>query len=360
MEEISETIVGRYFRYIEEARRDGVIGSARYGQLKGKARKLERFLTIKGLQEIAVRQFDVELLMEYRQFIFDEHLFVTAHPDLYPPHCGHRWPRHRARSNSVVCDLRALKAFFNELESTDEVLKSPFRRLSSAKRKSLMHTMYDDPWFLRADEFHRIVDTPVPPSLQTTKDIFILNCALGCRIGDLKRLSMDKLAVSPEGIPYFHYFPSKTSSLQSTNREIQTPLVRFAFDVVMRTRLRFNNGNARHGVERYNRTLPLLLQHCGIDRKICLYDENLRDNVYVPLWQVATSRLARKTHVDMMNKFQINPYLAGLHSEGSGAVRRYTCLELPDRFALMNVAFSQAPFRVDEKMTIIEEDEKRE
>jgi hypothetical protein len=34
--------------------------------------------------------------------------------------------------------------------------------------------------------------TPVPPELQQTKDIFVLNCALGCRISDLKRLTMER------------------------------------------------------------------------------------------------------------------------------------------------------------------------
>ena len=41
-------------------------------------------------------------------------------------------------------------------------------------------------------------------------------------------------------------------------------------------------------------------------------------------------------------------YAAGLHRQGSGAVHRYTMMELADRFALMNVAFDQDDFRVDE------------
>ena len=54
-----------------------------------------------------------------------------------------------------------------------------------------------------------------------------------------------------------------------------------------------------------------------------------------------STKLARKTHVDIMNKVQVNIYAAGLHRQGSGAVHRYTMMELADRFALMNVAFDQ-------------------
>ena len=62
--------------------------------------------------------------------------------------------------------------------------------------------------------------------------------------------------------------------------------------------------------------------------------------MYRPLYEVASSKLARKTHVDMLTKVQINYYAAGLHREGSGAVFRYTNLELADRYALLQAAFN--------------------
>ena len=67
----------------------------------------------------------------------------------------------------------------------------------------------------------------------------------------------------------------------------------------------------------------------------------LGNNIYKPLCEVATSKLARKTHIDMLNKVQINYYAAGLHRVGSEAVFRYTNLELADRFALLKAAFGQ-------------------
>ena len=73
----------------------------------------------------------------------------------------------------------------------------------------------------------------------------------------------------------------------------------------------------------------------------------LGDTVYRPLYEVASSRLARKTHVDMLNKVQINYYAAGLHREGSKAVFRYTSLELADRFALLNAAFGEEGYKVE-------------
>jgi hypothetical protein len=55
-----------------------------------------------------------------------------------------------------------------------------------------------------------------------------------------------------------------------------------------------------------------------------------------------------------MNKVQVDLYAAGLHKVGSSAVNRYTSLEIKDRFKLMNVAFEQKAYKVNDQLTIIE------
>ena len=108
-----------------------------------------------------------------------------------------------------------------------------------------------------------------------------------------------------------------------------------------------------YGEYGYNAQIRSMLQICKIDRKVPVFNEETKTNEYVPLWSQGSTKLARKTHVDMMNKVQINKYVAGLHREGSSAVNRYTNLELKDRFDLMNVAFKQEEYKVDDKLNII-------
>lgn len=336
-----EPVYQRLMQYLKEAHRDGVIGQGRYIVLIGKARKLQRFLIIKGLSGISANDFTADLLLEYRKFIYDEYHYVSRFPELYPKGEGRHAPRRRCKDTTVVHDLKTLQAFFRELEDTGEIRQSPFKKISFEKRRSIMHVMYDAPIFLKADELRRVMQTAVPPELQQTKDIFVLNCALGCRISDLKRLTMDKVAVSEEGIPYVHYIPSKTARLLAMNQEIQTPLITSALEIVQRTRLAFNGHNPKYEKQVYNKNLRRLLEYCGIDRRVCLYDSERGDNIYKPLYEVASSKLARKTHVDMLTKVQINYYAAGLHHEGSGAVFRYTSLELKDRYTLLLAAFGE-------------------
>ena len=102
----------------------------------------------------------------------------------------------------------------------------------------------------------------------------------------------------------------------------------------------------------YNTKIRSILETCKIDRQVAHYDELKKENEYMPLYKAASSKLARKTHVDMMNKVQIDKYVAGLHKAGSGAVDRYTSLELKDRFKLMSLAFGQKPYTVDNNLNI--------
>ena len=348
-----ETFVQRFRRYVEEAFRDGIIGEHRHMHYDAMVRRMERFLHIKGHSQLMPAQFDVKMLMDYRQFVSDEYLYVSQYPKLYQKDGRKRYPTKRISNNSVIHEMKGLRAFLNELENTDEIFKSPFRKISRERFKAMMRAKNDEPFFLRKAELKMIIETEVPQELQMAKDIFVLNCCIGARISDFFSFTMDKVSVSPEGIPYIHYIPHKTMKEMETMVEIKTPLVRIAYDIVMKTKLDFNQQNANYTIAVYNRELRKLLKFCGLDRPVSKFNETKGENEYFPLYELASSRLARKTHVDIMNKVQINAYVAGLHAEGSDAVFRYTNLELTDRFALMNVAFGQKVYHVNPDLTLV-------
>ena len=336
----TELMYPRFLRFIEEAHRDGVIGDGRYAVALGKASKLQRFLIITKRSSLHTDQFNADMVLDFRRFISEEYKYVPLYPRLYPRGAGHRPPQKRFRNTTVVHDLKLLQAFFAELENTGEIRCSPFRKISAQKRRVMMHVMYDAPVFLRAEEVRQVMATKVPAELQWVKDLFVLNCVVGCRISDLLRLTPDKVTVSDEGIPFVHYIPSKTAKRQSTNREVITPLIEPALEIINRTGLQLVGPNLKYEKQRYNKTLRQLLKVCGITRRVSIFCLETGDNVYRPLYEVATSKLARKTHIDMLNKVQINYYVAGLHRQGSEAVFRYTGLELRDRYELLRAAFS--------------------
>ena len=346
------SIVTRFRQYADDALRGCILGDARHKHILVVADKLERFLIIKGFSRITAQEFNETYLMEFRNFLFDEYLFIEKYPAVYKKVSDRNKPRERLSMNTVASQLKMFQTFFNELENTDEIHKSPFRKMGRERRKTIMKTLYDAPYFLRKEELLRIIETEVPASLADTKDAFLVQCAFGCRISDFQKMDLETIAVSEEGIPYIHYIPQKTVDLQIDNTEVQTPVVRFAFDIIKRTGFSFPVIRNVYGKSGYNVSIKSLLNVCGIDRKVAQFNEKTKRNDYVPLSSVGSSKLARKTHVDLMNKVQINQYVAGLHKEGSNAVNRYMALEIKDRFDLMNAAFDQEPYRVNDALDI--------
>ena len=315
-------IVDRFRSYADSALENLVIGEKRHKHIIVVADKLKRFLIIKG---------------------------ISGYKDVKKQNK----PEARLSMNTVASQLKMFQTFFNELEDQDEIRKSPFRKLGRERKNVVMKTMYDAPIFLRKEELQVIRGAEVPPSLEETRDAFVVQCAFGCRISDYQDLSMESIAVSEEGIPYIHYIPKKTVDAQEGNKEVETPIVRFAFDIIKRTGFEFPILKNIYGPYGYNARIRALLQHCKIDRMVPQFNEETKKNDYFPLYKVASNKLARKTLVDLMAKVQVNLYAAGLHKEGSSAVERYTHMEIKDRFALMNAAFEQEPYIVDTGLNIL-------
>lgn len=350
---IDKTFIKRFIEYVDRGYNDGIFGLSRYKHDRGTIRKLERFLAINRKSNMTYEEWDEKLIMQFREFVRDEYLMIDKHPGIYRGLNKRDIPKDRRSPNSVANEMQVLEAFFNELEDTEEILRSPFRKISKERRKNLTRKKYDDPVFLRKAELLAIQNHKTSKTLLETQEAFILHCAIGCRIGDFQKMTMDNISVSEDGIPYIHYLPEKTRDSQNDNKEVQTPLVRFAYDIIMRTKLEMPILKYPSGKSGYNKKIKKLLEEVGIERKVPVFDAEQGTNNYIPLYEAASSKLARKTHIDMMNKVQVNLYAAGLHKKGSDAVNRYTKLELTDKFALLNAAFDQEDYRVDDKLNII-------
>ena len=148
------SLVIRFRKYADSALRDGVIGENRYKHIMVVSEKLERFLIINGISKISAEEFDVDHLMEFREFMFDEYHFVEKYPKLYEKVKRQNRPEARLSMNTVTSQLKMFQTFFTELENLDEIRKSPFRKLGKDRKKSVMKTIAKegDEAFIKAIE----------------------------------------------------------------------------------------------------------------------------------------------------------------------------------------------------------------
>ena len=135
-------------------------------------------------------------------------------------------PSKERSQNTIAEKLLLLQAFMAELESNDTIPISPFRKIGKEK-EAIMKQQYDEPIFLTKSEFNRILEKQCPDSLQRVKDIFIVQCCFGCRIGDFRRFTFDNVGIEDE-IPYIHYLPQKTHRDGLIRTEIKTPIIPIA------------------------------------------------------------------------------------------------------------------------------------
>lgn len=346
-----ENIETRFAEYIAAGVRDGVIGEGRLKMYRYAQVLLHRFLVIENAEEIKPANFDAQLLLRLRYFIANEYKCVPQYPELYASEPMRSIPTESRSQNTTASKMRMYSAFFNDLEDLGEINRSPF---ATIKRKKVMRERYNTPVYLTAEELQTIRTANVPAELEETRAAFVLQCALGCRVGDFQRLRLHNVGVTADGFAYVHYLPEKTSKTAAGLEEIQTPLVRYALEIVRAHGFAFSVLRYANGKSGYNVKIKELLQQCGIDRPCAVYEEESEQNKYVPLYELASSKLARKTAVDILNKAQINMYAAGLHRSGSAAVHHYSALTIADRFALMCYAYGEKPYKVTKDLQLVE------
>ena len=351
-----ESLCEMFQRYVNGWLDAGVIGAGRKKHYDVIIRELTRFFIINGIDGCSVEDFNKDTILKFREFLRTEYKLVDKYPGLYVDMNSRNRPSKKRSQNTIAEKLLLLQAFMVELESNDIIPVSPFRKIGKEK-EAIMKQQYDEPIFLTKAEFNAVLTKDCPESLQRVKDLFIVQCCFGCRIGDFRRFTFDNIGIE-EGIPYIHYLPQKTHKDGLIRTEIKTPIIRIAYDIIMKYKGELSNsallpyypdGNGETG---YNYQIKKLLEYCEISRKVAMFSTALGTNEYKSIYEVASSKLARKTHVDLMNKVQVNKYAAGLHAKNSGAVERYTNMGIKERFILMCAAFGCEEYRVDSELKI--------
>ena len=303
------------------------------------------------MNDITVKEFDVSILQEFSIWLRDEWLFVEKYPNLYESFDDRRIPSMPRSGNTIAAKMKLLRCFFRAQEFIGEVAKTPFNMMDGSRRKAMMREKYDTPVSLTKDELKKIIQSEDPQLMSEVRDIFVLHCYIGCRVNDLRLMTWDNVSVA-DGVPYIHYMPQKTALQQED--ELATPLMQTSLEILKKYDFKFPLLRNVWGKDGYNHKIKKLLEDCGINRKSPVRDTETGKTKYVPIYELASTKLARKTFVNLMASCQVDLYAAGLHKRGSDAVERYAHIDLKERFRLMCFAFGEPEYEVDDNLAIIE------
>lgn len=157
------------------------------------------------------------------------------------------------------------------------------------------------------------------------KDIFVFQCNVGCRVGDLVRLKKSDVVNGS-----LEYIPTKT--IKENTRTVVVPLNRVAREIVQRYSsypgdrlLPFVSPAS------YNRYIKKLLKVSGVTYLVTRLDTLSRTERKQPFNEVASSHLARRTFIGNLYRQVRDPDLISEmtgHVVGSQAFTRYRGIDV--------------------------------
>lgn len=164
-------------------------------------------------------------------------------------------------------------------------------------------------------------------TLMAQRDIFVFQCLIGCRVSDLLNLN--------EG--YIHngilvYTPRKTKDESSESVQARVPLHQKALSLIDKYRGVDAKGRLFPFIsaQRYNDAIKVIFRMSGITRKVEVRNSLTGEIELIPINEVASSHLARRTFVGNAYFKVHDPNLIGKmsgHVEGSKAFARYRKIE---------------------------------
>lgn len=266
-----------------------------------------------------VETVTLERMNDFRDYVACEYLLRQEYPDFYAMRILiNRAPK--SLSNTTVINTMNLFCAFLHRYKKMKYLDNEVYALYEGKEPT-----YGDPFYLTSEERNILYDADLRgnPKLSVIRDIFVFHCYIGCRVGDLYRLTRDNIKDR-----FLEYMPQKTKKCQA--KIVRMPLHEKALKILERYDADADRLFPFKPIHTYNLGIRELLKHCGIDRMVTILDTHGYNTVQKPLYEVASSHTARKTFVGNLYKQVPDPNLiASLsgHVEGSRAFRRYRTID---------------------------------
>lgn len=295
--------------------------SRRRKQLYDVVRKmLARFEAVKRKTtprfQLTLDGFTSATIEDFESFIYDESEYVKKYPDIYNDPEFYRSGRAVQRGrNTVSGRLEILHTFFVWARDFDHTTNDPFKRFS------IKPPLYGTPIYITKEERDKLFATDMGrESLNRVRDIFVFQCCIGCRIGDMTEFK--KSNVVNGAIEYIAEKTSKTN-LQT----IRVPLNSIALTIIDRYKdLEGDKLLPFISHQRFNEHLKKCFKIAGLDRIVTKPNPLTGKPMQVPLYDIAHSHMARKTFVSIIYQYIQDPALISAltgHAEDSESFSHY-------------------------------------
>lgn len=264
-------------------------------------------------------------LLQFENFLQIEHTFFDSngkcikHAKVYEKEPCITTPQRRG-INAVNEIMRRLRTFFNWAVKNKLTENNPFLVYK------VPTCVYGTPYFLTSEERDELFafDFSSRPALSIQRDIFVFQSNVGMRVGDLYELTTANIVNDA-----LEYVANKTKD--ESGQTIRVPLSLQAKEILSRYQscdqvelLPFIS------IQKYNKAIKEMLRLAGIDRVVTVLNPTTRVEEQHPIWEVASSHMARRNFIgNLYNKTQDPNAIGSMtgHVEGSRAFARYRSID---------------------------------
>ena len=276
-----------------------------------------------------VVKVDKGVLDNLYDYIENEYEYVETYPRILEdnPEARDIKPRGENYMSSVFKEVRA---FFNWAYKNKIIDSFSFEGFKMPSEQ------YGSPVYLTLDDVDVIAraDFSDDKELEIQRDIFVFQCNVGCRIGNLLRLKKRDIINGA-----VEYIPTKT--IKERAKTVVVPLNAIAMSIVEKYKdvpgdqlLPFISS------QNYNKNIKTILEKAGITYLVTKLDSVTRTESKVPINEMANSHMARRTFIGNIYKLVKAPNLISAltgHAEGSRAFNRYRDIDIDMKRDLVKI-----------------------
>ena len=254
-------------------------------------------------------------LREFHKYLTDEGKIYQRYPQIFDDIRKQDAP-YRLSENAIYSILRRVHVIVNWCLKHNIITNDPFATYEMPK------VLNSPPFYLTLEERDKVYYADlsnVSPVTQVYRDIFMFHCLIGCRVGDLQKMTRESIV---DGA--VQYIAEKTKNHQP--RTIRVPLNEKAKAILEKYSDLETRILPKICEDSYNRQIRKILTLCGITRMVTVIDNMTREPVQKRICDIATTHTARKTFIGNLYKKVKDPNLVASlsgHTEGSRAFARY-------------------------------------
>ena len=282
-------------------------------------RTFQRYETYKQILDrhfkLDVKTFTADTAMDFDWFIRNEHEISKNYPLLYEKTIEERG------GNTLAKYSTRTRAFFSWCVKPRKIIpSSPYDDIEKP------NIVLGTPYYLTIEEVNKLYrhDLSARPEMAVQRDIFVFHCVVGCRVSDLNRLR--KSNVINGAVEYIagKTKDNKPKTLRVPLNKIGLAILKKYKDIEGERLLPFITS------QKHNVIIKKAFKLAGLDRMVTIMDPKTRFEEQKPLYEVASSHLARRTLYGNVFKSTKSSELAGEltgHAPNSKAASRYRAID---------------------------------